>query len=165
MKFLLLIIVFSAASFADVKLHDKKFQEAVVSCGGSIKKPKTTKISDSMIKDCVKKSVDPSLHETVEFWKPKYSILTNDSHYKCRGHLGRVGMHGEDSGEFEACVKQQNCYYPNGVDHIGLSAAPCVSYDEIGMGESGKVNTDEKPKKIQPDPESKKAEVPGVQQK
>ena len=167
MKFFLALIFVTGSAIAGANFNDKTFKKAISSCGGPLHPVEAPDYADTMLKKCVKEKLEEvkkfeDLKETFEFWSPFHTMKQNDARYRCRGHIGKKNMHGEDSGEFEACVKQQNCVYPNGVDHIGLSPAPCVTENELGVGHAPHISSETKKKEAAEALEEKKKSKSGV---
>lgn len=145
MKLFFLLFALCTSAFAQVRLSDKYFTGAVSKCNGYLHPAESTEIEAAQVKSCVEGNLRASdryddLRETVEFWHPLETMKDNEARAKCRHHIGKRNFHGEDSGEYEACIKRQNCVNPKPwIDHIGLSEAPCVSPNELGVNQEKKV--------------------------
>jgi len=103
MKLILALIFITGSSMADVNFKDKVFTKAIITCGGPLHPAEAPEYSDSLLKKCVKEKLEElnkfkELKETFEFWSPFHTPTQNDSRYRCRGHMGKKNMHGEDSG-------------------------------------------------------------------
>lgn len=144
MKLLILILVLSNTAFAQVRLKDKNFLNAVSECNGYLHPVEATDLESMQVLSCVEKNLKEKkqyddLKETLLFWNPLETMKHNERRLKCRGFLGKKNHHGEDSGEYEACLKGYNCVHDRGIDHVGLSPAPCVSDNDLGVNQEKKV--------------------------
>lgn len=144
MKFIVLSFLLSALSFAQVRLKDKNFLKAVSVCNGYLHPVEATDLESMQVLSCVEKHLKinkqyDDLKETVLFWNPLETMKHNERRLKCRGFLGKKNHHGEDSGGYEACLKGYNCVHDRGIDHVGLSPAPCVSDNDLGVNQEKKV--------------------------
>jgi hypothetical protein len=144
MKSFLVFMMIATSAFGQVKLSDKQFTTAVLDCGGYLHPGEATELEAAQVKSCVEKKLKErnqfeNLQETVEFWEPLVTMKGNESRLRCRHHKGKRGMHGEDSGEYEACLSQRDCVNPAQADHVGLSDAPCVSRNSLGVNQDRNV--------------------------
>lgn len=166
MKLFFLMLALSFSAFGQVRLSDKYFRGAVSECNGYLHPVEATDLEAAQVLSCVEKKLKEKnrydeLKETVLFWNPLQTMKDNENRAKCRHHIGKRNFHGEDSGAYEACIKSLNCVNPKPwIDHVGLSEAPCVSPNEIGVGQDGKVVSGDRAgaeEKTKASSESKKA--------
>lgn len=145
MKLLLSLVLVTGSVFANVSLGNKYFRSAVSDCNGYLHPAEATDMEAAQVKSCVENKLKEinryeDLKETVEFWRPLMTMKDNESRARCRKYIGTRGFHGEDSGEYEACINQEKCVNPTPwIDHVGLSDAPCVSPNSLGVNNHGKV--------------------------